>query len=416
MKKSCLIAIIIAAFAFALPALAQAPRQEQLLNGLRLLMWSDSKSSNVTVRIRIHAGSAFDPQGKEGVMMMLAENLFPNEASREFFAEDLGGGLKIDTTYDYIQITASSAAETEKFLQMIETLASAVANPTIDKEITAKIKAVQLAKLKTSEADPAYVADRAVAKRLLGTFPYGRPQLGTEDSLKKIDFADLIEARQRFLTADNATITVSGNFESGYAFKAIRRYFGAWLKSDKRVPTSFRQPDGPPAGLETIVSPSAEKAAMRSAVRGAARGGKDLAASEVFARIMEARIKARIPAAYLSGVFVRNESHVQPGIIVFGVNTGRGDIGSGNGKIQPGGMTSQALSDAITDAEFNTARAAAASDWMKRDMESFWLDADTYKIASVSTDRTAFDKVTVADVRAFSERLQENRIATVLVQ
>ena len=58
-------------------AITQTPQKEQLLNGLKVLMWPDSKADKVWVRIRIHAGSAFDPQGKEGVMQLLADNLFP---------------------------------------------------------------------------------------------------------------------------------------------------------------------------------------------------------------------------------------------------------------------------------------------------------------------------------------------------
>ena len=60
-------------------------------------------------------------------MRMLADNIFPNEAAREFFTEDLGGSLEIVTNYDYIQINASS--KPDQFLTMLETLASAVSNP-----------------------------------------------------------------------------------------------------------------------------------------------------------------------------------------------------------------------------------------------------------------------------------------------
>ena len=55
------------------------PRQEKLLNGLKLLMWPDAKADKVWVKIRIHSGSAFDPQGKEGVMKLLSDSFFPSE-------------------------------------------------------------------------------------------------------------------------------------------------------------------------------------------------------------------------------------------------------------------------------------------------------------------------------------------------
>src|SRR5688572_21494697 len=202
--------ILIALVAPAIFGQTGQPRQEKLLNGLKVLMWQDPASDKVSVRLRIHSGSAFDPQGKEGTMQMLADNLFPNEAAREFFTDDLGGSLEITSNYDYIEINASSTSS--QYLSMLETIASVIANPPIDKETTAKLKTAMLSRIATSEADPAYVADHAVAKRLFGTFPYGRPRLGTAESVQKIEFADLIDAKQRFLTADNATLAMSGNF------------------------------------------------------------------------------------------------------------------------------------------------------------------------------------------------------------
>src|SRR5439155_7948817 len=137
------------------PAPAQTnprqPQEEKLLNGLKVLMWPDATAKNVAVRIRVHSGAAFDPQGREGVMKMLAQNIFPNTSARDFFTEDLGGSLEIVTTYDYIQINASSKATS--FLTMLETLASAISNPATDKENTAKVRDALLAKLKDLEAN-----------------------------------------------------------------------------------------------------------------------------------------------------------------------------------------------------------------------------------------------------------------------
>ena len=391
-----------------------APKQEKLLNGLKVLLLSDPKADKVTVRLRIHSGSAFDPQGKEGVMQLLADNIFPNEAARDFFVEDLGGRLEIITGYDYIQINASSKAGDE-YLTMLETLSTAVANPTIDKETTAKLKTALLAKIKVMEADPAYVADRAAARRLLGTFPYGRPILGTTASVQTLDFADLIDAKQRFLAADNATITISGNFDRAQGYKAIRRYFGSWLKSDKRVPSSFTQPENPPTALMTIASPNKDVAAIRMAMRGVARNSKDLAASMVFSNILETRLKARVPSAHANDVFVRNEPHTQPGTIVIGLAIGKNEAGSKNGQIEANELVPKAMTDPISEAEFQAARSVVSTEWSKRPIEQFWLDLDTYKLASVDADRTMFDKVSFDDVRSYAEKAKISPLVSVLV-
>src|SRR5688572_24000301 len=209
-KKICLSVLCLAMLAIAVAAQkpgSSVPRQERLLNGLKLLMWSDPAATDVKISIRIHSGSAFDPQGKEGLMKLLAENIFPTKESRDFFAEDLGGSVEVISNYDYIQINAT--ARSTEFLTLLEALAQAVSVPTIDKDTTAALKKSLTEKLVALEKDPVYVADQAAAKRLFGTFPYGRPQLGTVESLQRIDFADLQFVKERFLLADNATVAMS---------------------------------------------------------------------------------------------------------------------------------------------------------------------------------------------------------------
>ena len=413
------IASVAASFLFAAvtSVLAQtpipSPKQEKLLNGLKVLMWSDAKADKVTVKIRVHAGSAFDPQGREGTMQLLSDNLFPNDASRDFFTEDLGGGLEVVTTYDYIQINASS--KPESFLTMLETLATAISNPPIDKETTAKLRSALLAKLKALESDPAYVADQAVATRLFGTFPYGRPQRGSTGSVQKLDFADLIDAKHRFLTADNATIAISGKFDRDVGYRAVRRYFGSWLKSDKRVPATFRQPDDPPTGLLTIASPKPDVTAIRFAVRGISRNSKDFTAARVFSTIFETRLKALVPAAYASSVLVHCDAHILPGIITAGLSAGTREIGKGSGKIDANDLIAKALSGPVSDAEFLTARSTNAGEWNKRDADLFWLDNDTYKTLSVESDRLAFDSLTLADLRNYAEKLKAATMVSVFV-
>ncbi|MEQ1606886.1 MAG: pitrilysin family protein [Pyrinomonadaceae bacterium] len=409
--------IVLILFSLVAPAMFSqnlpAPRQEKLLNGLKVLMWPDAKSDKVAVKIRIHSGSAFDPQGKEGVMQMLADNVFPNEATKDFFKEDLEGSLEITSNYDYIEISATGKADS--FLSMLETLATAVANPTIDKEQTAKLRTALLAKVAAWEADPQYIADQAAVRRLFGTFPYGRPEDGSSGSLPKIDFADLIDAKLRFLTADNATIAMSGKFDRDLGFRAVRRYFGSWLKSDKKTPSTFRQPDEPSTTLLNVVSPKADVSAIRIAMRGTSRSDKDLAASMVFTSILESRLKARVPAIYLDQLFVRNEAHTLPGMIIIGFAAGKNEVGNANGKIEANELVGKALADAITDAEFQAAKSAFQANWTKRDVPSFWLDADTYKFTDVQGYARSADNVTIADVNAFAEKARKQPIVTVLL-
>ncbi len=220
-------------------ALAQSgePRQEKLLNGLKLLVWNEPTNPKLTIKLRVHSGAIFDPKDKMGVMELLGEILFPNDQAKAFFTEELGGSLDITTGYDYIQITATG--KSDEALAMIQTIANAVTNPQITPDNFKIVRDNHLKKLQEMEKNPAYVADQAAAKRFYGEFPYGRTLEGTPESLAKMDYADLLFAKSRFLTSDNATLAIIGNIKFENAYRICRQLFGGWVKSDQKVPATF---------------------------------------------------------------------------------------------------------------------------------------------------------------------------------
>jgi predicted Zn-dependent peptidase len=387
-----------APFSFGQAAKVKTPRQEKLLNGLKTLVWNESGADKVAVKIRIHNGSAFDPQNKEGVMALLAEVLFPNETVKEFFREDLGGSLEIMSNYDYVQINAT--ANPDQFLTMLETVANAVTNPQIDKETTQKVRAALIEKVKGLEKNPVYAADRAVARRLFGDFPYGRAQMGTVESLAKIDFADLLFAKQRFLTSDNATVAISGNVKPELALRAMRRYFGSWIKADKKVPATFRQPDAPDTTVLTNKSLDENRSELRIAFRGLARNDKDFWASNVLTNILRKRHNGE----------VRQEPRLLPGMLLLSVSA-MDIVTPQMNKV----MVDSYFSPPIKDVEFVAAKNELLDEINKKNVAEMWLDLDTYKLDSVKADLQTAQNTTVADVNRLVERFKKEPMVTVLM-
>ncbi|HZH33852.1 MAG TPA: insulinase family protein, partial [Pyrinomonadaceae bacterium] len=290
------------------------PRREQLLNGLKVLVWSEPKSEKITVKLRVHSGSTFDPAGKSGVMRLLAENLFPDAGTREFFEEELGGSLEVESNYDFIEINASGkASEFERILDIIRTavITPPIAPDTFKKVLDARLKAAQ-----EESKNPSVIADLEIRKRLFGDFPYGRAENGTPESLAKIAHFDLIGARDKFLTADNSTLVIIGNVREAYAVRAAKQLFGSWRKADKLIPPTFRQPEPVDPKILVVDMPGAGTSEIRLAVRGLARNDKDLMAANFWTGIMEARIRAGMPANLQKRFSLRHTTNALPGIFI----------------------------------------------------------------------------------------------------
>lgn len=341
-------------------------------------------------------------------MKMLAEAIFPSDDARQFFSEDLGGSFEIVSNYDYIQLNASSRKGS--YVDLLETLATAVANPQLDKETTDQVRVRVNAEGDQLGSAPAYLADRMASERLFGTFPYGRAAIGTTESRAKIDFADLRFAYSRFFGADNATLTIRGPVDSDLAYRAARRFFGAWLKSDNKIPSTFKQPETPDSSLQVLNLQSDQGAEVRHAIRGFAKADTDFAASEILTRVLDARLKRKAGIDPNAKAQVRNEAHILPGQIVFAVSRISADAKNklypAGESVDPKGLIMALLSDPITDTEVQAARSQVLSTANSLPPESAWLDSDTYKITPVASQVKKFETVTLADLQKLAATLK----------
>lgn len=396
-----------------------APRQEKLLNGLKVLIWRDPAAAKAIVKLRIHTGAAFDPKDKMGVMALLSDVLFPDEQARAFFAEDLEGSLEIASNYDYIQISATGKAD--EIQAMLETISNAVINTQITDDSFALVRNTRAEKIVALEKNPVYIADRAAAQRLFGEFPYGRSSEGTALSLSKIDKIDLMRAHDRFFTADNATLAVGGNINPDFAYRAARRLFGSWKKSEAKIPATFRLPDAPPTDVLTVSFPDSEQTISRLAVVAAARNDKDFYATKVLAKIWQEQFCLDKSAA--DGIS-NYSSYLLRGIYAVSRTAAPAAAGSAtvvntaNGCRQFAPEGKIALVQ-ITAAQFDAAKALVKADFQssaQNNLIDLWLDLDTYKLVSVADEIKKLDAVTVTDAQRVAESLQKQPAVGVVVK
>lgn len=400
--------VLLALTLLAQPARSQSvkePEREQLLNGLKLLIWEQPGSPELIVKLRINSGAAFDLAGQSGQMALLGDLLFPDAATIDYFTDELGGKLDVSVSYDSMTITmVGKAAE---FEQVISVLRNALLSTQFTPEVITRMRDARIKSLRDTAVSPAMVADRAIAARLFGDFPYGRRPGGTPEDLARVDRADLMQAHDRFLNSNNATIAIVGGVTRARAFRTVRQLLGPWRKTENIVPTTFTQPKAfDPRTL--IVNGAGPTAEIRLAVRGVARPDADFPAAEVLARVAQHRWQAMAAELANQPVFVSSDAYVLPGMLVMGaaVSTDKTADALANAKKVIESLTSTQVTVAELDrARTEVVNETVASATKAEAVPDPWLDADTYRLRAIQDLPALLRAVTPADVQRVARRL-----------
>jgi zinc protease len=396
---------------------APEPRREQLLNGLKLLLWERPGSPDVLLKLRIHSGAAFDLAGKAGTMALLADAIFADPTTREYITNELGG--KVDVTTDYNAINITLAARSQDFERLVELLRTAIINLSVTADGVEALREARAKLLRESAINPVLIADRAAAARLFGDYPYGRPLQGAQETLARIERADLQYARERFLNPNNSTLVIAGGVDRARAMRVARQLLGAWRKSEGIAPSTFRQPEAPDTRTLIVDLPGTETAEVRVAVRGLARSDPDYAGASLLALVARDRWQASMPELRQSAFFVRHEAHLLPGIFLMGASVRATDAGRA---LQTARKVLQDLAKTPpTASEFERVRGEAVATFNRQmdapeTLADLWLDAETFKLPSVNDRARALSSVTPADIQRVAVRLLSAAPASTAVQ
>jgi len=413
--RLCALACVILFSALPLSAQPAAqPEREQLLNGLRLLFWLKPGSPEVILKLRINSGAAFDFSGKSGQMALLGDLLFPDAATIDYFTDEMGGKLDVSVTYDSVTITMVGKAD--QLEHIVEVLRNALVATQFAPELVTKMRDARIKLLRDTTIVPAEVADRAIAARLYGDFPYGRPAAGSPEDMARVDRADVMQAHQRFLNSNNATLAVIGGVTKQRAMRTLRQLLGPWRKSEQIIPTTFRQPN-PPDTRTLIVNVPGPSVELRLAARGVSRSDTDYPIAMVLARVAQHRWQASTPELSKQPVFVRSNAYVLPGDFVMGATVNELTVADSlaNAKKTIDSLTTTPA----TPDEIERARTELIGEVMtmqaKLDaLADPWLDADTYRLSAAQDQMSLLRNVTPADVQRVANRLFNKTIVSVV--
>jgi zinc protease len=392
------------------------PERNRLLNGLRVAFLPGA-DQEVLLKLRIHSGAAFDLVGKAGSMALLGDLLFPDPATRDYFTEEMKGRLNVTTDYDSITITMQG--RTREFERMIEILRTALVTPQLTAEGVAKAREGRIKVIKETSISPSAVADRAIAARLFGDFPYGRPYVGTVESLERVQREDLLLARDRFLSPNNSTLVIIGGVQPNRVMRTLRQLLGGWRKNEHLIPATFRQPQPPDPRALIINTPGDQSVEIRLAVRGFSRQDPDNAAASLLAIVSRQRWEKLLPELSRSPVFVRHHAFALPGMFVMGSSVD--NLLAGKALATAQDVIKSLAATPVSAAELDEAKretiARINGELTKPDgIAQALLDADTYGLPSGAEQIRALNQISQNDLQRATGRLfRDNIVASVVV-
>ncbi len=209
-----------------------APQVEikTLANGLTLWLVPRPGFPKVALALAVRGGMAVDPRDLPGLSQLLVATLNQGTKTRSArqIAEEIqaaGGDLSGDALADSTRVSTDVLAS--KLDAALGLLADICANATFpDSEVDlAKRNAAD--NLRAQEAEPEFLARRALAQVIFGAHPYSVTS-PTQDSISRTTPADLRREYARRFRPDQTLLVAVGDFDAGALSATIEKHFGDW--------------------------------------------------------------------------------------------------------------------------------------------------------------------------------------------
>lgn len=209
------------------------PKTFQLKNGMTVMVVENNKLPRVNVSLSMDRQPYFEGD-VTGVSEIMADQLGNGTTtlSKDAFnkkVDFLGANLNFSTG------GASSNSLSKYFPEVLNLMSDAIINPKFSAEEITKSKERAIEGLKSSEKS----AD-AIASRVSNALAYGkntsRGEFETEESIKKIQLADVQNVYKKYYAPDNAYLVIVGDVKFDKVKPMVEKAFNNWKKADTKFP------------------------------------------------------------------------------------------------------------------------------------------------------------------------------------
>jgi zinc protease len=236
-----------------------------LPNGMQVIVVMHHEQPEVTMRLLVRAGAAYDPPSKSGTAALVASLLNQGTTTRSAreiadAIDSIGGALDTGAGSDLTSGTV--LVMKDSFDVGMNMLADVIRRPAFAPEEIDRQRTQTVQSIGVSLENPDFIA-RAVLNRLIyGFHPYGFPDSGMPDTIAKITRADLIEFHRRYFAPNNSILAIVGDVAADEAMAAATKAFGDWARQAVQPPP-LPEPPKPTRRVVVIDKPDSVQTAVR---------------------------------------------------------------------------------------------------------------------------------------------------------
>jgi predicted Zn-dependent peptidase len=215
-------------------ALSLPATVHRLDSGLTLIHHHLPATGVTAIDVWVNAGSIVEPDEWSGMAHFLEHMIFKGTsqiAPGEFDSaiENRGGMTNAATSYDYAHFYMTTASK--DFAETLPYLGELLLNAAIPEDEFGREREVVLEEILQTYDDPDAIAFQVLSELVYQRHPYGRPILGTEESLMPRSADEMRSFHRAHYQPENMTVVITGDIDLDRAKLQIEKAFHTFPNS-----------------------------------------------------------------------------------------------------------------------------------------------------------------------------------------
>jgi len=233
-----------------------SPNERELQSGVPIWVVEKHTVPLAAISMTLHAGAEWDSNGRPGVATLAGELLDAGTGEKSLLeiarrVESIGATLGVSTSFDGMII---SIVTHSRFVpDALEILADVVLRPVFPAEEFERVRSRREAVLMQQKDRPGSVATQVFHRVLYGAgHPYGNDPLGTPESIRAIERAEVTDFWQKRFAPDRAALLAVGDTDGDDFASVARGLFSDWTPSSSPLGPAMRHPGTPKRAIYLV--------------------------------------------------------------------------------------------------------------------------------------------------------------------